>query len=417
VAADDIASLAEGLRTRGALGRSEALIRLFDYLVEASQRDARPKELEVAAAVFGRGSGFDGAQDASVRVAAHRLRKKLEDYYAGPGRDDPMRLTVPRGEYRLAAVPAWQAPAAAAPAIRGRARWAVALGLLAAVNLAAWTAWWASHRDGYEPLRRLAPWSQLMTRNRPLLVVVGDYYIFGDIDQATGAGRLVREYGVNSAQDLDAWLMDHPAAVGRYRDLDLSYLPVGAAAALRDVMPVLAPKAGVRDQVRVITASDLTPEMLRRNDILYVGYLSGLKLLRDPVFAGSRFRVGETYDELIDTRTGRKYESQEGGPAEGQSSQRDLGYFAAFPGPAGNRIVIVAGARDVGLTETAEAVTSAPALRQLLKAANGADAYEGLFEAEGMRRANLGGRLVLGSALDAARIWAPPKTSPQFPAG
>ncbi|MDB5477321.1 MAG: hypothetical protein JWP49_2832, partial [Phenylobacterium sp.] len=119
MAADDIASLAEGLRTRGALGRSEALIRLFDYLVEASQRDARPKELEVAAAVFGRGSGFDGAQDASVRVAAHRLRKKLEDYYAGPGRDDPMRLTVPRGEYRLAAVPAWQAPAAAAPAIRG----------------------------------------------------------------------------------------------------------------------------------------------------------------------------------------------------------------------------------------------------------------------------------------------------------
>jgi len=288
---------------------------------------------------------------------------------------------------------------------------------VALLNLTLWAAWWATHRDPYSPVRAAAPWSQLLHSERPLLVVTGDYYIFGDLDEATGAGRLVREYGVNSAADLDAWLMDHPALVGRYRDLDLFYLPVGAAAALRDLMPVLAPKTVARDQVRVITASDLTPEMIRRNDILYVGYLSGLKLLRDPVFAGSRFRVGETYDELIDTKTGRHYVSQEGGPAEGQSSQRDLGYFAAFPGPGGNRIVIVAGARDVGLTETAEAVTNPRVLQGLLKAANGAEAYEGLFEAEGLRRATLGGRLVVGSPLDAAHIWTPPKNPPQFPAG
>jgi hypothetical protein len=169
--------------------------------------------------------------------------------------------------------------------------------------------------------------------------------------------------------------------------------------------------------VRVVTASDLTPEMLKRSDVLYVGYLSGLRLLRDPVFAGSRFRVGETYDELIDTKTGRHFESQEGGPAEGQASQRDLGYFAAFRGPNGNRIVILAGARDMGLMQTAEAVTNRETLKGLLKAAGGAEAYEGLFEAEGMRRANLGGRLVVGAPLDATRIWAPPKEPLRFPAG
>jgi hypothetical protein len=397
------------------------LIRLFDYLVEVSARNERPKELEVAAAVFGRDAGFDGAQDASVRVAAHRLRRKLEDHYAGPGRGAAARLTVPRGEYRLVVVAAGDAPGAApgpAPAPpRLRRLWPWALGLLLALNLAAGAAWWASHRDPYGPLRRMAPWSQLLSPGRPLLVVVGDYYIFGDLDQATGAGRLVREYGVNSPSDLDAWLMDHPALVGRYRDLDLYYLPVGAAAALRELMPVLAPKARLRDQVRVVQASDLTPEMLKRNDILYVGYLSGLRLLRDPLFAGSRFRVGDTYDELVDTRTGRRYESQEGGPVEGQSSQRDLGYFASFRGPDGNRIVVVAGARDVGLAETAEAVSDPRSLAGLAKAAGGADAYEGLFEAEGLRRANLGGRLVLGAPLDAAHIWSPPKARPQFPAG
>jgi hypothetical protein len=416
VAADDIQTLAARLRANHALGRSDVLNRMFDYLAETSTAGRRPKEVEVAAAVFGRDTDFDGALDASVRVAAHRLRKKLDEYYAGPGRDDGVRLGMPRGEYRLVV----EAVEAAEPPARkpdGRPRWLIAGAAALVLNLLAWAGWWAAHRDGYEAVRHTAPWSQLLEHKRPLLVVVGDYYIFGDLNEATGAGRLVREYGINSAADLDAWLMDHPEMVGRYRDLDLFYLPVGAAAALRAVMPVLAPRAARRDEVRVITASDLTPEMLKRDDVLYVGYLSGLKLLRDPVFAGSRFRVGETYDELIDTRTGRRYESQEGGPVEGQSSQRDLGYFAAFRGPDGNRIVILAGARDTGLTQTAEAATDRGMLRALLKAADGADAFEGLYEVQGMRRANLGGRLVLGSPLDAARIWAPPKNPPQFPAG
>jgi hypothetical protein len=416
-----IASLAAHLRETGALGRSDVLNRLFEYLVEVSAAGAKPKEFEVAAAVFGRDSGFDGAQDASVRVAVHRLRKKLEDYYAGPGRGEPVRLVAPRGEYRLEAVPAEVAkpaePPAPAPPAPSRRLWLALAAALVLVNALAWAGFLATHRDGYAGLRRTAPWAELVGGERPLLVVVGDYYIFGDLDQATGAGRLVREYGVNSPGDLDTWLMDHPEMVGRYQDLDLYYLPVGVAAALRDVMPVLAPRTAARDQVRVVTASDLTPEMLKRSDVLYVGYLSGLRLLRDPVFAGSRFRVGETYDELIDSKTGRHFESQEGGPAEGQASQRDLGYFAAFRGPNGNRIVILAGARDMGLMQTAEAVTNRETLRGLSKAAGGAEAFEGLFEAEGMRRANLGGRLVVGGPLDTARIWAPPKEPLRFPAG
>lgn len=415
---DEISALADSLRARDALGRSDVLNRLFDYLVEASLAGAKPKEVEVAARVFRRDADFDGAQDASVRVAVHRLRKKLEQFYAEAGSEDPIRMAIPRGEYRFVAQAAKSRPQKDTAAAPGRPPWRAVLAAMLLINALAWAAWWTSHRDeGYGRLRRTAPWSQLLESKRPLLVAVGDYYIFGDIDEATGAGRLVREYGVNSAQDLEFWLMNHPEAVGRYRDLNLFYLPVGAAAVLRDVLPVLTPKAAAREGVRVVTASDLTPEMLKRYDVLYIGYFSALRLLRDPAFAGSRFRIGDTYDELVDARTGQRYESQEGGPAEGQASKRDFGYFAAFPGPTGNRIVILAGARDVGLMQTAEAVTNPANLKALSKAVGGAEAFEALYEAEGMRRANLGGRLVVASPLDAARIWSPLKDPPRFPAG
>jgi hypothetical protein len=413
----NIAELAAALRARQALGRSDGLNRLFDYLVQTSAAGARPKEFEVAAAVFGRSSAFDGAQDASVRVAVHRLRKKLDEFYAGDGGEDPVRLTIPKGEYRVVAVEA--APAAAAPAAPRRIpRWAIAAAVLAVLNVAAWAAFWTTHGGERELIaaRRSAPWSQLLKAQPPTLIVIGDYYIFGETDERAGVDRLVREYAINSREDLDAWLMDNPTAMGRYRDLDLYYLPVGAASALRSVTPILAGGATPPENLRVIMASDLTPEMLKRNNIVYLGYLSGLGVLRGPVFAGSRFRVGDTYDELYDGRTQKTYVSQEGGPSKGEASHRDYGYVTAFKGPQGNRILIIAGARDTGLMQTAEALANPDALKALAKAAGKGDSFEALYEAQGIQRSSLSGRLVVAAPRSATNPWSS-ETDLHFPAG
>ena len=63
------------------------------------------------------------------------------------------------------------------------------------------------------------------------------------------------------------------------------------------------------------------------------------------------------------------------------------------------------------------AATTPATLKALRKAAGAGDAVEGLVEVQGLRRANLGGRLIVASPLAAERIWAPPKTAPSFPAG
>jgi len=418
-AGDQIAELAQRLRGRHALGRSEGLNRLFDYLVATAGSGARPKEFEVAAAVFGRDSSFDGAQDASVRVAVHRLRRKLEEFYAGPGRDDALRLTIPKGEYRMATEARPQAETAAATSPRGwRKSAAIGVALLVALNLAAWALFWGTHgtERTLARVQASAPWAALLKTGAPTLLVVGDYYIFGEIDERAGINRLVREYGINSREDLDAWLMDNPRAMGSYRDLDLYYLPVGAAWALRSIVPIVTRGDAGGDNLHVVMASDLTPEMLKRNNIVYLGYLSGLGVLRAPVFAGSRFSIGETYDELNDSRTHKSYVSQEGGPSQGDATRRDYGYVTAFKGPSGNRIVVVAGDRDTGLMQAAEALSSPDALRALDKAANGADNFEALYEAQGIGRASLGGRLILAAPRSAANPWTS-QSNQSFPVG
>jgi TolB-like protein len=62
-------------------------------------RGDRLSERTVGRRALGRGADFDGAASASVRVRASRVRTALEGYYAGEGRDDPVRILLPAGGY------------------------------------------------------------------------------------------------------------------------------------------------------------------------------------------------------------------------------------------------------------------------------------------------------------------------------
>src|SRR5690349_496418 len=97
---------AERIRASGVLGRSSLMQRLFDFLLTCSLANRAPKEIEVAIDAFGKGAEFDVSQDAMVRVYVHKLRRKLEEFYAGPGANEPTHLSIPKGEYRFVVEPA-----------------------------------------------------------------------------------------------------------------------------------------------------------------------------------------------------------------------------------------------------------------------------------------------------------------------
>lgn len=371
------------VRESGVLGRSHGLARLFEYLAEQAQAGRAVREADIAVDVFGR--GIDLAGDASVRVYVHRLRKKLDEFYRGRS----PRLALPLGEYRLALVE--DAAGATAPPRRpGRRTWiAAGLALLLAMGLGG--GMWLARESG--PARELAraaraPLWAGVGRERPVLLVVGDYYIFGDTEGTDQPRRMIRAFDINSPADLDVFLTDRPELQGRYVDLDTYYTPVGATLALRQVMPLARQLAGDEDRLRVVTSSQLTPEMLKSADIVYVGYLSALRLLQGPVFERSRFEVGETYDELIDRRTGQVYVSGAGAAHPGRPNQ-DYSYLAAFDGPAGNRFVVIAGNRDIGVMQAAEIAADARART--------AGSGEALYRVEGLGRTNLSATPVIAA--------------------
>jgi hypothetical protein len=399
---------AEQFRASGLLGKPGTLSRLFDFLLMRSLEGSAPKETEIALQVFGKSPGFDVSQDAVVRVYVHKLRRRLEDFSARtPG---GAKIVIPKGEYRLlleqpAVEPVGETVAAPTVAPPRRANWlgigiaiccALIVGALLGTGFSAGGAQWDMRE-----VRNSAVWAPVLADDLPITIVIGDYYLLGEANAQTGhIDRLVREFFINSHEDFRDHAELNPQLMQRYRNLDLTYLPAASAFALQDVVPVL----GTAKPVRVVLMSQLDANALKNSHIVYIGYVSGLGMLGDRVFAASRVTPGGSYDELIDAQTNHTYLSTAMGAASG-GEFRDYGYFSTFAGPGGNRIVVIAGTRDIGVMQVAQSLSQRAQVRDLSQRAGGAKAFESLYEVSGVGKTGLHARSLFVSAMKADRIW------------
>ncbi|MDY6949681.1 MAG: hypothetical protein SXG53_28725 [Pseudomonadota bacterium] len=400
---NELQQQAIGIRTSGALGKPGALSRLFEYLLDRSTLGEAPKEIEVALQVFGKDRSFDVSQDSVVRVYVHKLRRRLDDYYAGLRPPQTARIIIPKGEYRLVIE---QQPVTDPPGLEpSRLRHnqllmaaALAVGLIAGALLAIW--WSAAGEDAQLRAVRNSPlWAPILQDDLPITIVVGDYHMLGEVDDSDRARRLVREFSINSDEDFLQQVEADPQRMKHYRNLNFTYLPTSIAVALQHVIPVLS----AHKPVDVMLMSDLHGDQLTHSHLVYLGLFSGMGVLADPTLASSRVTVGNTYDEIIDLETNAAYLST--AVDTGDSPYMDYGFLSAFPGPGSNRIVVIAGTRDTGLMRAAEVATSRTDIADITKRAGATDSFESLFEVYGVARASMKSRFLFVSPLNTTRIW------------
>lgn len=90
----------ERLRAAAFTG-SEKLFRFLGFVVDEALagRGGTLKELVIGIELYGGSVDYDPRIDSAVRVEARRLRRKLETYYAGPGLEDEVIISIPTGGY------------------------------------------------------------------------------------------------------------------------------------------------------------------------------------------------------------------------------------------------------------------------------------------------------------------------------
>lgn len=101
------------------------------------------KERTIGIEVFGRSTSYEPSDDATVRVKAGEVRKRLGIYYAGEGAHDPVRIDLPPGTYipefrTVASPPPSAPPPATPPPVLTPRRIAIAGAALLAAGALAW---------------------------------------------------------------------------------------------------------------------------------------------------------------------------------------------------------------------------------------------------------------------------------------
>ena len=97
----------EAVLSSGIFDRAPNLEQLLTYVcVKYFEGSASQiKEYSIAVDALGRPAEFDQKRDSIVRVEAHRLRKRLRDYYEGEGAQHAVRIEIPPGQYAPRFVP------------------------------------------------------------------------------------------------------------------------------------------------------------------------------------------------------------------------------------------------------------------------------------------------------------------------
>lgn len=139
------------------------------------------KERTIGIEVFGRSTSYDPSDDATVRVKAGEVRKRLGLYYAEQGSQNPVRIELPLGTYvpefrRADAAESVPSPApeadAAAEHVSAKPRSARALrvgGIVALVSIAAAAIlWWLWARPANTALDQF--WSPVLNGTSPVLL-------------------------------------------------------------------------------------------------------------------------------------------------------------------------------------------------------------------------------------------------------
>ncbi len=103
------------------------LMFVVEGVLDVKSKAESLKETVIGAAVFDRKADYDPKSDPVVRVEARRLRAKLVEYYEGTGKEETVRIEIPKGSY--------------VPILRRKDETAVATKQLSGTRVKRWAPW------------------------------------------------------------------------------------------------------------------------------------------------------------------------------------------------------------------------------------------------------------------------------------
>jgi hypothetical protein len=361
---------------------------LLSYLIESSDRSDL-KESTIAIEFFRKDATFDPAVDSSVRAFISNLRKKLEHYYLTDGKDDDIRVTIPKGHYYVEFIKNDQRQTRISSKIHSKLPYLIFIPLT--LILLSIIVYYHQTRDQqFDEKQNLFVleknsgyiWQEWLESDKEVLIVLGNYYFF-EMPFGNGRYHFIRDQFINSEDDFDAFKNEYPYYADIYRTTSNTYLDEHIPYCLSHIIQsfVLSGK-----EFKLKLSSEVSEEDIRSSNIIYIGPYKCFNILNNIVeklnfrYVGStvslKFYEEDTADSLIFPFRNT-----------GEPIRKDLAMVAKVAGVYNNEFILFTSYYDFGNIATVKHFANpvSPGELKQLKS----HFFEALFEIEGINTARM----------------------------
>jgi hypothetical protein len=248
--------------------------KLLTYLVDASLKGIKLKEITIAIDVFEKDSNFNPSEDSSIRVYISNLRKKLDHYYSNDGKNDKYKIVLPKGHYDLEFISAKQKNQ---KRVKIKDKFllysAFAIIVVLFVLILKYDYFFSKSANSNIPsILKNSVWKNITESDNPKLIVLGNDLFF--LERQNGEETIVRKHYINTIEEFKKYKETHPE-----KDI-IGIVPYPFFPKIDiSIIPILVKIFNAKDKLHLKSSMELTTSDLLENDIVFLGSFRSMHFL------------------------------------------------------------------------------------------------------------------------------------------
>lgn len=373
-------------------GHSNTYANLLLFLVASTLEGDIPKETTIASEILGK-PNFDPSQSTLVRVYIYNLRKKLAKYYSKEGKEDKIIVQIPKGSYEVRFI---EKKILTAKKSNSRSK-NIALALFSFLIISlTYNIYLYPRKHNTNPINENGLWKDLLAAQKPIMVLLGDLFIYQEENTKTGTQKIIRDPFINSVEDYDKFLLDQSEPNLIHEPLTYSLLIYNSALWIKDISEIFSHNQSdftIRNMVR------FNPKELPDHNFIVIGMMKTFGLFKDYLVGQSLFYNNQDQSIVYrNQQNGQETVYRPYGDPNGHHT--DYGFITKAPGPNNNHVYLFGGIWDTAASQSLKYFTSPKLLMELESAlikkyGKLPKYYQILLEVKGVDRMELSSKILV----------------------
>lgn len=388
VVSEEIKLQVENIISSKSFGTSTTYANLLRYLARCTFENNVPKETTIASEIFAK-KDFDPSQSTLIRVYVYNLRKKIVTFYQNEGQNEAYQIQIPKGGYALELVEKASDIKEKTVSLR-TLLFVVGVGFLVSL---AFNFFLASSNHKKPLVDQNGLWKDLIQSKRPKTLVMGDLFVYNELDTLRNLTRTVRGPNINSMQEFEAFKAKHFNENIKVTPLKYTHLILGSTQWVKKLSAIFY---SIDDNYAIRTMSRFNPKQLQDSDLLVVGMHKTLGVFKN-FYDNSAFEYDTENDAFLFTKGAEVITYRPSGNAD--TYHTDYALMAKVPGSNNTNVYLFSGIWDTGATQSLQNFTDQDLRAEIEKKMKDEFGklptyYEVFFEVTGIDRTELSSRIL-----------------------